>query len=976
MSHIARLGGRTAGAGALGASKSSPKCGRRERRNQRLAVQSIGSDVASQWAGDITTSPTVQLIMEQASSHIDTHAASNIVSQLAGVLADAGGHLHLNHPLNDLEGAFQTVAGMQAPAEYAGAAAGSTANPEVLMSAATSMLQGGALSPEGLQGLGLWASEKLAVVQSIDPESYRTMHSVLESLLVGTQDAVSHQVAPELVASWTNALVLGVQQLVTSLHTPEAAGVSIEGLLAAQEAMQTALTQATAGSAGLVARGAAAGEMPAGLNGLLQIVLAMTAMVVASVPKNRNQEAKLAEMDAKGERLTVPRRYDLPALHPVLVLRRNSEVVSKLSTFVLAILADWKTGRWESNMPMRAKQLRRAAETLGPAYVKIAQMLSTRVDFMPPAYLDELAALQDNVKPFSTMEARQVLEDGIKRPVDSVFEWLSEEPIAAASLGQVYRGKMRYEWGGKEVAVKVQRPGALESVSLDIFIMRRAVTLFSQIPTMSDSWAEVMDDWATRFFMEMDYLAEAQNTMLFKKNLESLDGVTVATVYPELTSREVIVTEWIEGERLAETAAEDVHALCHALLNCYLIQLLETGILHADPHPGNLMRTPDGKVVILDFGLITEVTEEQQVALVEYIAHLTCEDWEAVSHDLVSLGFMPEGMPADAVQVVAPIMEKILIFISPANIVQVDPEWSIVKECMPYLSRRLLTDNNPRMKAALRKLLYGNGTRLDVNRLQKMMSSMSTFSTAAAKSGRLASGPTFSAAGSGMGEPLLLGSGDAAGLLSAADEGPVVSDSMKEVLKVVFSKDGSYAQEILVEEAVVAIDAMSRQGMGEALKLITGSASAMATLRGMESLGPLRAFLLPPPVPLEMLTAFQPAVRLSNDDHAALSTIRALLDMMAPAGGSGMGGQNGAMMYGATRAMRAGQDIAPILPELMPGLQSTAEMFVRQLLRRMALRLAADLDQSQSSTSGSSSYSSTGQASTPYSQTAGAVASQ
>ncbi|KAF5827893.1 ABC1 family-domain-containing protein [Dunaliella salina] len=697
MSHIARLGGRTAGAGALGASKSSPKwtqsptrlnSGRRERRNQRLAVQSIGSDVASQWAGDITTSPTVQLIMEQASSHIDTHAASNIVSQLAGVLADAGGHLHLNHPLNDLEGAFQTVAGMQAPAEYAGAAAGSTANPEVLMSAATSMLQGGALSPEGLQGLGLWASEKLAVVQSIDPESYRTMHSVLESLLVGTQDAVSHQVAPELVASWTNALVLGVQQLVTSLHTPEAAGVSIEGLLAAQEAMQTALTQATAGSAGLVARGAAAGEMPAGLNGLLQIVLAMTAMVVASVPKNRNQEAKLAEMDAKGERLTVPRRYDLPALHayfsrqPVLVLRRNSEVVSKLSTFVLAILADWKTGRWESNMPMRAKQLRRAAETLGPAYVKIAQMLSTRVDFMPPAYLDELAALQDNVKPFSTMEARQVLEDGIKRPVDSVFEWLSEEPIAAASLGQVYRGKMRYEWGGKEVAVKVQRPGALESVSLDIFIMRRAVTLFSQIPTMSDSWAEVMDDWATRFFMEMDYLAEAQNTMLFKKNLESLDGVTVATVYPELTSREVIVTEWIEGERLAETAAEDVHALCHALLNCYLIQLLETGILHADPHPGNLMRTPDGKVVILDFGLITEVTEEQQVALVEYIAHLTCEDWEAVSHDLVSLGFMPEGMPADAVQVVAPIMEKVrpgLLYPAALRSVHDEPVKALVK---------------------------------------------------------------------------------------------------------------------------------------------------------------------------------------------------------------------------------------------------------------------------------------------------------
>jgi len=1001
-------------------------------------VQALGSDVASQWAGDITTSPTVQLIMAQASSHIDTHAASSIVSQLAGVFADAGGHTHLTDtsPLHGLEGAFQTMADMQAPAadalHAAGAAAGSAANPEVLMSATTSMLDSGAFSPEGLQGLGLWAADKLSIVQTLDPESYSTMHTALASMLAGMQDVVSQQVAPELVPTWTNALVLGVQQLVTTLHGPAAGGVSIEGMLAAQEAMQTALAQATAGSARVMAGGAAAGEMPAGLNGLLQMVLAMTAMVVASVPKNNYQEAKLAEMDAKGEPLTVPRRYDVPALHayfsrhPVVVLRRNSEVVSKLSSFVLAILTDWKTGQWESNMPMRAKHIRRVAEGLGPAYIKIAQMLSTRVDFMPPVYLEELTRLQDNVQPFSTMEARQVLEDGIKRPVDSVFEWLSEEPIAAASLGQVYRGKLRSEWGGKEVAVKVQRPGALESVSLDIFIMRRAVTLFSQIPTMSDQWAEVMDDWAARFFMEMDYMAEAHNTMTFKKNMESLEGVTVATVYPELTSREVIVTEWIEGERLAETSAEDVHALCNTLLNCYLIQLLETGILHADPHPGNLMRTPDGKIVILDFGLITEVTEEQQIALVEYIAHLTCEDWEAVSNDLVCLGFMPEGMPPDAVKVIAPIMEKVMgqlvrggglgkgglsivgitaelesisrnyqlcippyfaLVLRAFSVIEgialkVDPEWSIVKECMPYLSRRLLTDNNPRMKAALRKLLYGNGTRLDIARMQKMISSMSTFSTAAAQSGRLATGPTFSAAASPEGGPLLLGSGSPAGLLSAADEGPVVSDSMKEVLKVVFSKDGTYAQEILVEEAVAAIDAMSREAMGEALKLVAGSASAMATLRGMESLGPLRAFLVPLPLPLEMLTAFQPAVRLSNDDRAALSTIRALLDVMMPAGGSGVGGHNGGMMHSATRAVRAGHDIAPILPELMPGLQSTAELFMRQLLRRMALRLAADLDLSQANNSRSGGYSSTSQARHPtqaptaYSQAADAAASR
>ncbi len=160
-----------------------------------------------------------------------------------------------------------------------------------------------------------------------------------------------------------------------------------------------------------------------------------------------------------------------------------------------------------------------------------------------------------------------MLEEGLQQPVDAVFDWLSEEPIAAASLGQVYRGKLRDELGGAEVAVKVQRPGSLESAALDIFVMRRSAVLFSQIPGMSDKWASALDDWAVRFFQEMDYELEAHNTMTFKRHMAGLEGVRVATVYPQLTSRRVIVTEWIEvraahGRDLGHGGNEDLAAWC------------------------------------------------------------------------------------------------------------------------------------------------------------------------------------------------------------------------------------------------------------------------------------------------------------------------------------------------------------------------------------------------------------------------------
>ncbi|GAX83432.1 hypothetical protein CEUSTIGMA_g10857.t1 [Chlamydomonas eustigma] len=810
----------------------------------------------------------------------------------------------------------------------------------------------------GLEALATLASQRLLTLQSLDPASFQTMHQSMDQLLAGLRDLLDNEAGSQAHAL-TSALVLGVQQLVSIARMEEAAGgpYSVEAMAEAQTAFQNA-----------------AKNTPIELEGLVAITMGVIALVLACVPKGTDLQQKGASDDLP------PARYDPEALaayfskRPIQVVVRASEVVSKLVGFLLSIFADAKTGRWESSMAARAKELRQIVESMGATSIKIAQSFSTRVDMLPQKYLDELSRLQDNVPTFSTVEARVVLEDGLGRSVDSVFEWLSEEPLAAASLGQVYRGKLKREFGGGEVAVKVQRPGILESAALDIFLLRRAAGLLSKIPGMSDQWALTLDDWALRFFQEMDYQLEAYNTMTFQKNMSSLQAIVVATVYPELTSNKVIVSEWIVGQKLSDCKPADIRALTGVFLNCYLIQLMETGLLHADPHPGNLMRTEDGKLVILDFGLMTEVNENQRIGLVEFIAHLTMEDWDALFMDLVTLGFMPADMDPEAAQHVKPLLKQVMgkilhggglgkagldftsLYLSLQGVamsyqlcippyftnvlrafgtlegiaLKVDPDYSIVHECMPYLSRRLLTDNNPRMRTALRQLLYGDGQRLDVERLQSLISSFSNFSTCTSSSS------TSSRSSAYAFEERVKGSTR----FAAGSEGPVLNETMREALKVVFAKDGSYAQELIVEELVAVIDAMSREALSEALRLVLGSATAVTALRSVEALGPLRAMLLPLPLPMEMLHSMEPAVALTKEDRQALNTLRAILDLMQPSLMQGIP----SVATAGRNTLRAAGEMVPMLPDLLPGVQVTVELFIRQLVRRMAIRLAEDLE--------------------------------
>mmetsp|Transcript_58445 Transcript_58445/g.186321 ORF Transcript_58445/g.186321 Transcript_58445/m.186321 type:complete len:551 (+) Transcript_58445:644-2296(+) len=353
------------------------------------------------------------------------------------------------------------------------------------------------------------------------------------------------------------------------------------------------------------------------------------------------------------------------ARRPLKVAKRAGEVVGLSTIPSLAMLKDFVAGNLSATDTKRAKELKDLITRLGPVCIKVGQTASIRVDLLPTTYIEELKTLQDKVPPFPNDMAFAQIERELGRPLNEVFSEISQEPVAAASLGQVYKGKLRGIEGrpeGMQVAIKVQRPNVLKLVSLDVHVLRGIMIMASSIPQMTSDLVAVLDDWAIRFFEEMDYVKEAENTMRFAEDMKGLEGIMVPSVYPELCTREVLVTEWIEGEKLSESQADDVRQLVSTMLNSYLIQLLDTGFLHADPHPGNLLRTPDGKICVLDFGLMTEVTEDRRIALVEFIAHLSIEDYEAVALDLVKLGFVPEKMEhsiSDIVPILGEVMQQI-----------------------------------------------------------------------------------------------------------------------------------------------------------------------------------------------------------------------------------------------------------------------------------------------------------------------------
>ena len=327
------------------------------------------------------------------------------------------------------------------------------------------------------------------------------------------------------------------------------------------------------------------------------------------------------------------------------VWRRDLQISVPLTSFLGQVLIDFQRGVEVENRPLRAKQFMEIIAGLGPAFIKAGQALSSRPDLLPPEYLKELQKLQDQLPPFPNHLAFKIIEEQLGRPMSEVFERVEPEPVAAASIGQVYKGYLR---SGEAVAIKVQRPECEDIIGLDIYILRELSGTLSQMIKLlrrDIDLRSVVEEFGKLIYEEIDYLQEARNAQRFADLYGNNPMVYVPRIYWRFSRSKLLVMEWIDGERLTSPLLPDETKtkLVRAMVQCSLQQMLEKGFFHADPHGGNLLATPEGKLVYLDFGMMSEVEAYQRYGILEAVMHLVNRDFESLCKLYVRLGFIPPG---------------------------------------------------------------------------------------------------------------------------------------------------------------------------------------------------------------------------------------------------------------------------------------------------------------------------------------------
>lgn len=398
----------------------------------------------------------------------------------------------------------------------------------------------------------------------------------------------------------------------------------------------------------------------------------------------------------------------------------------------------------EHRQRRRAEWLRDRLIRLGPAFVKIGQALGTRPDLLPLAYLQALADLYDRLPSFPDELAFACIEQELGWKPETLFQRFDPEPFAAASLGQVYHAVTHQ---GHEVAVKVQRPDLVQTIGLDLALIRRLALLIERFPSLSRGlpWVSLVDEFGAKLFEELDYVHEAYLTEQFRTYIQGIPGVYAPRVHWEYTSRRVLTTEYIDGIRILEkdklrAVGVQPRVLLSLGVRANLQQLFEHGLFHADPHPGNLLVRPtDGALVFIDFGMVGRIRPEQRLRILEIFVDVINRRPENLKENLIALGCLQPDARWDELMPLATRLFKSLFgdaerrhtfqevthsfapliytyrFRIPADFayivraimtlegisLQLDPEFDIWTVSAPYAARMMLTVPNPRLRQRL-----------------------------------------------------------------------------------------------------------------------------------------------------------------------------------------------------------------------------------------------------------------------------------
>jgi len=451
---------------------------------------------------------------------------------------------------------------------------------------------------------------------------------------------------------------------------------------------------------------------------------------------------------------------------PARWVLRNVQIAVPLGSWVAGVVLDLLTDIELQNRRARAQQLLRIITNLGPAIIKGGQALASRPDLLPSEYLEELQKLQDDVPTYSTQLALKTVEDELNiQSFDELFELIEPEPVAAASIGQVYKARLKSN--GDTVALKIQRPGCERVIALDLYVLRwwsGVANTICKLLNRDIDVQSIIDDFGVLIYRELDYVAEAANAQRFAELYSGIVDVFVPKVYSDLTTSKVLTMEWIDGVRLTDTRGLerynlDRKKLVDVLVQCSMRQILENGFFHADPHAGNLLACPDGRLCFLDFGMMSYAATAQRNGFLLAVVHMVNRDWGELVKLYQKLGFipmdtdlkpiemalenaLPDVLNADVselnfknvINALGDIMYTYPFSLPPFYIaiirclgvleglaIQVDPQFRVVRDAYPYIASRVLTDSQDDLQEALRRLAFTNEGHVRWDRLEGLL---------------------------------------------------------------------------------------------------------------------------------------------------------------------------------------------------------------------------------------------------------------